>query len=309
MEKVTKEYTNLRAPGAYSSLSGFIKSSKNKNQVPEVVENALRQIPGYRLHVPVPRKFKRRRVYVSGIDDQWAIDLLDMRKWSKSNYNKNYILCVVDVFSKMAWMEALKDKTMESVVAALEKVIKRTKRVCENLQSDEGTEFLNQKMKKLTAKHNINHFVVYSPMKCCIAERFFRTIGQKISRYMTQNKTKRFINKLTNFEFLYNNSYHRSIKMKPIEVNKSNEMDVWHNLFGNEKIPKKIKLHFKIGDSVRKMRVKTIFEKGYSSYFEDDVYYIHEIKESNPPMYYLRTADGKAIKGGYYKQELQRAIV
>jgi hypothetical protein len=208
----------------------------------------------------------------------------------------------------MAYLEPLKNKCASSVVRAMEKVLERTKRKCIHLQSDEGTEFLNSKMKKFTLDNKINHFVVYSPMKCCIAERFFRTIGQKISRFMTEYNTKRFIDKISYFEFQYNHSFHRSIKMKPIQVNKDNEMDVWHTLYGSEKTTKKQKVVFSVGDAVLRSRKKDLFEKGYSKYFEEDVYYIRAIKNSTPPMYYLSDEKGGKILGGYYKGELLRKV-
>jgi hypothetical protein len=309
MEEVQAKYRDLKQPGAFSSRSGFLKSNKNLINDKELVEKALLGLRGYSLHVPVKKRFRRRRVYSPGIDNQWAIDLLDMRRWNRSNFGTNYILCVVDVFSKMAWMEAIKNKTAESVVAAMQNVVKRTNRKCVNLQSDEGLEFLNRKMKRFTLENEINHFVVYSPMKCCIAERFFRTIGQKISRYMTEYNTKRFIDKLHFFEFQYNHSYHRSIAMKPIEVNKENEMDVWHTLYGEKTKDKKPqKVTFKVGDAVLRSRKKSLFEKGYSKYFEETVYFIKSIKNTNPPMYVLCDDKGQVVKGAYYRGELLRKV-
>jgi hypothetical protein len=305
MEEVQRKYRDLKQPGAFSSRTGFLKSSNILSSDKKLVEKALLGLRGYSLHVPVKKRFKRRRVYSPGIDNQWAIDLLDMRRWSKSNFGTNYVLCVVDVFSKMAWMEAIKNKTAESVVTAMQNVVKRK---CVNLQSDEGLEFLNKRMKSFTMKYDINHFVVYSPMKCCIAERFFRTIAQKISRYMTEYNTKRFIDKLHFFEFQYNHSFHRSIKCKPIEVDKDNEMEVWHTLYGTEGKKCSKKIVYKVGDAVLRSRNKSLFEKGYSKYFEETVYYIKRIKNSNPSMYFLCDDKGKNVKGGYYREELLKKV-
>jgi len=308
MEALQEKYKDLKQPGAFSSKSGFLKSSGESKIDKKLLEKALLSLRGYRLHVPVRKRFKRQRVYSPGIDNQWAIDLLDMRKWSKSNFGVNYILCVVDVFSKMAWLETVKHKTAENVVVAMQNVLERTKRKCMHLQSDEGLEFLNRKMKVFTNHYDIKHFVVYSPMKCCIAERFFRTIAQKISRYMTEYNTKRFIDKIHFFEFQYNHSFHRSIQMKPINVTKDNEMEVWHTLYGESKRNKLKAPVFKEGDKVLRSRNKSLFEKGYSKYFEETVYLIKRIKLSNPPMYYLCEENGDDVKGGYYREELLKTV-
>ena len=75
------------------------------------------------LHKPVRRKFKRRRVLVSGIDKIWATDLADMRAFSKFNRGIKYLLAVIDVFSKYGYLIPLKDKTSKSVSSALKNYI------------------------------------------------------------------------------------------------------------------------------------------------------------------------------------------
>ena len=62
------------------------------------------------LHKPVRRKFKRRRVLVNGIDKIWAADLADMRAFSKFNQGFNFLLLVIDIFSKYGWIIPLKIK-------------------------------------------------------------------------------------------------------------------------------------------------------------------------------------------------------
>jgi len=304
MGDIEKQYTNLRNPGAFSGRSGFIRNSKVKDY-PPYVKKELTKIPAYTLHVRVPKRIKRRRVYTWGIDYQWQMDLLDIRKHSKSNYRKNYIVCVIDCFSKKAWIEAISHKTAEIVLITFKNIIKRSKRTCEHLQTDDGTEFFNAKMKAFCKEKDIIHFSVTTPMKASIAERFIRTISEKISRYMTHYKTKRFVHKLRDFERLYNNSYHRSIKMKPVQVSKDNEAEVWQNLYGQEPSQSKQK-SFKVGDRVLKSRTKAIFEKGHSKFFDDKVHYIRAVVQSDPPLYFLKDESGKSIKRGYYRQEIQK---
>ena len=78
------------------------------------------------LHKPVRRKFKRRRVLVTGIDKIWAADLADMQAFSKFNRGIKYILAVIDVFSKYGYLVPLKDKTGKSVASALKTIFKET---------------------------------------------------------------------------------------------------------------------------------------------------------------------------------------
>ena len=62
------------------------------------------------LHKPIIRKFKKRRVFSSFNDNIWGADLADMQLISKFNKGIRFLFCVIDIFSKYAWVVPLKDK-------------------------------------------------------------------------------------------------------------------------------------------------------------------------------------------------------
>ena len=93
--------------------------------------------------------------------------------------------------------------------------------------------------------------------KSVIAERFIRTLKNKIYKYMTSISKKVYIDKLDDIAKKYNNTYHTSIKMKPIHVKDNTYMDFKKEI--NNKNPK-----FKVGDHVRMSKYKNIFAKGYA---------------------------------------------
>ena len=76
------------------------------------------------LHKPIRRKFTKRRVFVKGVDDIWAADLVEMQRFSDWNKGIKYLLMVIDVFSKSGWIEPLKNKKGETVASAFEKIFK-----------------------------------------------------------------------------------------------------------------------------------------------------------------------------------------
>ena len=80
------------------------------------------------LHRPVKRKFKRRQVLVSGIDEIWAADLADMSALSEDNENYKFLLLVIDTFSKYGWIIPLKDKKGETVAKAFKIIFKEGRR-------------------------------------------------------------------------------------------------------------------------------------------------------------------------------------
>ena len=75
------------------------------------------------LHRQIIRKFKRRKVYSSFRDNSWGVDLADMQSLSKYNKGIKYLLRVVDLFSKYAWVVPLKDKRRISIVNAFPGII------------------------------------------------------------------------------------------------------------------------------------------------------------------------------------------
>ncbi len=74
---------------------------------------------GYTLHKPTRRHFPTLRVKVYGPDEQWAADLVDVQQLKRHNKGVNYLLTVVDVFSKYAWVVPIKQKTGLQVASAL----------------------------------------------------------------------------------------------------------------------------------------------------------------------------------------------
>ena len=205
------------------------------------------------LHKPVTRKFPKRKVYVSGIDKIWAADLIDMQAFSKYNKGVKYLLTIIDVFSKYGWIVPLKQKTGIAVASALEKVFKERKP--EKLWVDKGKEFYNKDVQKL-----ITIYSTENEEKSSVIKRWNRTMKERMYKYFSANSTKRYIDILEGLVNRYNNAKHSSIKMTPVEASKkSNELDVFSNLYGDDIYDEIRKPKFKIGDRVRITKKKTIF--------------------------------------------------
>ena len=81
-----------------------------------------------KLHKPIIRKFKKRKVYSSFRDNTWSVDLTNMQSLSKYNKGIKYLLCVIDLFSKYAWVASIKDKKGTSMVNAFKKIISKKKK-------------------------------------------------------------------------------------------------------------------------------------------------------------------------------------
>lgn len=132
------------------------------------------------LHKPARRHFIRRRVVIKGLDDLWQADLVEMIPYNRENNKHNYLLTVIDTFSKYAWAVPLKNKSASSATAAMKSISDSSHRMPENLQTDDGKEFFNKIFQDLMRTHNINHYSTYSTLKASIVERFNRTLKEKM---------------------------------------------------------------------------------------------------------------------------------
>ena len=96
------------------------------------------------------RRFPTLRVQVWGMDHQWVADLVEVQRLAKHNGGTRYLLTVLDVLSKYAWVEPLKDKTGQSLAQAWERLLKRAHpRRPRQLQTDQGKEFYNRPFQQL----------------------------------------------------------------------------------------------------------------------------------------------------------------
>ena len=111
--------------------------------------------------------------------------------------------------------------------------------------------------------------------KSVVAQRFIRTLKSRVYKYMTSLSKNVYIDKLDDIVNEYNNTYHRIIKLKPIDVKDNTYIDFGKEV--NDKDPK-----FKVGDHVRISKYKNIFAKGYIPNWSEEVFVIKRIKNTVP---------------------------
>ena len=146
--------------------------------------------------------------------------------------------------------------------------------------------------------------------KSVVAERFIRTLKTKIYKYMTSVSKNVYIDKLDDMVSDYNNTYHRTIKMKPIDIKDNTYIDLvelcsmeLHSekvVNNSNKYPK-----FKVGDYVRISKYKNVFAKGYMPNWSEEVFIISKIKNTVPWTYVINDLNGEEITGTFYEKELQ----
>ena len=144
---------------------------------------------------------------------------------SKFNKGIRFSLCTIDVFSKYAWVVPLKDKKGVSIVDALQKILDKSGRKPKKIWVDKGSGFYNNSFEKWLKDNDIEMCSIHNEGKFVVAERFIRTLKTKIYKYMTSISKNVYIDKLDDIVDEYNNPYHRTIKMKPVDVKDNTYID------------------------------------------------------------------------------------
>ena len=106
------------------------------------------------LHKPIIRKFSKRMVHSPFIDNIWGADLTDMQLISKLNKGICFLLCVIETFSKYAWVIALKDKKSIGITNTFQKILKESNNKSNKVWVDKGNEFYNRSMKSFLKNNN-----------------------------------------------------------------------------------------------------------------------------------------------------------
>ena len=204
-----------------------------------------------------------------------ALEIASNPKYNKiAKYNKGikFFVCVIDGFSRYAWVVPLKDKKGMSIVNAFQKILDSSKRKPNKTWVEQGSEFYNNSFKKLLKDNGISMYSTYNEGKSVVAERFIRTLKNKIYKHMTVISKNVYFDVLDDIVDKYNNTYHKTIKMKPIDVKSDSFAE--YNEESNEKDPK-----FKVGDHVRVSKFKNVFAKGYIPNWSKEIFIVKKKKK------------------------------
>ena len=187
-----------------------------------------------------------------------------------------------------------------TIINAFQSILDKSKRKPNKIWTDQGSEFYNNVFKKWL---KYNSIIMYSTKnnegKSFVAERFIRTLKNKIYKHMTAISKSVYYDVLDDIVDEYNNTYHSTIKMKPIDV--KNDSFAEYNEESNEKGPK-----FKVGDHVRISKYKNIFAKGYAPNWRKEIFVVKKIKNTMPWTYVISDLNGEEVVGSFYEKELQK---
>ena len=139
----------------------------------------------------------------------------------------------------------------------------------------------------------------YNEGKSVVTERFIKTLKNKIFKHITAVSKNVYFDVLDDTVDNNNNTFHRIIGMKPIDV--KSDCYAEYNVDSNEKDPK-----FKVDDHIRLLRKKNVFAKGYTPKWSEEIFVISKIKNSVPWIYVVNGLNGEEITETFYEKELQK---
>jgi hypothetical protein len=299
-------YYNPRNPAAYGGVNRLANAA-NRTQL--TTQKWLQNQRTYTLHKSARKRYNTRPYKTGGIDQHWQADLVEMIPYANVNNGFKYLLTIIDLFSRYAWVVPLKDKTGKEVTSAFQRVFALGRKP-QRLQTDDGREFDNRQVQHLLNLENIRYFTVKSQYKAAVCERFNRTLKAKMWRHFTHTGSYRWVPVLSNLVTAYNNSKHRSIGIAPAHVTRDNEHDLWLKQEATEPqmvTQRNVNSKFSVGDHVRISISKGPFGKGYLPNWSEEIYTVTRVLRTTKPVQYkLQDHVEEEIKGSFYAAELQK---
>jgi len=302
-----------RKPGHPTFFSGINNVAKYHNISNEQARKVLDHSTTYIDHRETHRPRLYNPYYVRSRRELVQADLIETIKLARFNDGINYILLIIDCFTKYAWFITLENKRGLTIKRALDKWKGQIgyNDLPKNFASDSGGEFYNKHVRRWMIANKINQAKATGECKASIVERFNKTFQSLLYKYMTFKKTRRFLDGLTDVMNTYLNRPHRTLKgLTPAFADRpENENEIWR--IYDEKFQKLTKKQpvFKVGDIVRIKAEKqpmTEASRSYKQQFKSEFYIIRSINNRIAvPLYRLTAAaDDEKIEGTFYKEEL-----
>lgn len=279
MEQIEQVWKDAGYPGA-QRLWALLKSKNISVKLKDVQEFVSKQDVA-QLHKPAPKDSKSHHITSAGNALDYQADLLDMTKYASSNRYMNWILLVEDIFSRKSFAAPIETKSPNDVLPALNKAFAALGRPLLTLVTDNGSEFMGVVGKRLKDLHIVHHTVEVGDHRTLgMVDSLSRFVKTALHKHFTHTQKVEWIDYLPKLMESYNSTPHSSLKnMTPLEAEKreTDTRNISYQRVMRDKKPSK----FNIGDTVRILKKKGIFGKGYSIRYSLDKFTIEKIEGKN----------------------------
>lgn len=223
---------------------------------------------------------------------EWQIDLLQLDTYKTTNSGFQYILVMVDVWSRFAMCRPCKNKSPSTVIQAMdEAMIDNKKADVKMVVHDEGNEFRGEFDVTMSLNKIISFFVKSGTHDTLgIINAFCKTIKNMIFKYFYAKNTTKWVDKLQDFVQIYNNKPHGFFDKKLSPLQALDPQNAWFvlelhtsNTLYNAELEAKQQTkvsNFKVGDLVRIPVKNTTFKRGYQANYSHETYTIKKITKN-----------------------------
>lgn len=310
-QEIYDNYTHAGHPTSFSA-PGALKNHYGNRYGTRPILETLQHSDAYTSH----REYHKPRVtnpfYIYRKRQQIQMDLIDVSRLKQANKGTTFILVAIDSFTKKAWARPLVTKSAKDTLPAVRSIIESMgEEKPETIFFDRGPEFVNRIVRLYLQEKNIKFIHPSSEKKAAIIERFNKTLQGLIYRYLTQNQTETYLNRLGFLMISYNSRRHRTVKMAPEDAELPERQHLVlaaHNAHYTKIAGKRKKPKYAVGERVLvKNLPSNRFHRGYHPTFNSEQFEIVSVKTNMPiPMYILKSLNtNEIIEGGFYAEELQ----
>ena len=311
-------YESTSLPSSFASVNKLFRAAKAIEEDIKLkhVKEYLKSKDAYTLHKTTRKKFPRRKMVAPRPGVIATCDLADVGELSRYNNGVKYLLVCVDIFSRYAKVLPLKRKNAPTLLKSLKKILESEEfSSISRIHTDKGGEFYNKVLDAYLKSRNIKLYSVSSyEIKASLAERFIKTLKNKIYRYLTNNNTHKYLPVLDDIVQSYNTGNHRSLGgvLTPEKVHRFDKEEDIKRLFSYmyKKTSPKVNIHsstLPIGSNVRlsgHLR-NSIFNRGFKKQNTLEIFTVEKVdKTQQPPIYFLKDLNGDPIEGIFYREEL-----
>jgi hypothetical protein len=302
-------------PGHSTAFSAPGNVAKAHNISYGRARKILEELDSYVTHREYKRPASFNPYFIYHRRELVQADLIDIGLISRYNRGVKYLLLIIDCFSRKVWVYPLLRKSAPAMVNALTTWLGEIGEPAPRVFStDEGLEFRNRPVMALLRSRGVDPQVATGTCKAAIAERANKTIQIILYKYMTENQTRTYRDRLQELVASYNRRPHRSLaNMTPNGADSPrNEVRVRGIHTQRYARVKRKRVRFKLGQVVRiKFESKALSRqsRAYGPQFKSELFVIRRINRRLPiPLYYLKSMNtDEAVKGGFYSNELTAA--
>lgn len=256
----------------------------------------------------------------------FKVDLADFQQLAKENDGYRYLLVGVDVLSRRCFAVPVKSKSSEDMQKGFEELFKQMPNLASEIYSDNGREFCSNEMRKYFEEKGISQFFSQrGEQKAAVAERFIRTIKDRLYRYFSEKNTTRYLEAIPKIVEGLNNTVNSATGIAPNNVTPEMTKELWNRLYKDSLLPAQImpkKPRYKAGDAVRMSKGKRIFDKrsdkkitedsisqilfSYWPRYTDEIFKVKHVIKGTPNYYTLEDQTLEPILGRLYEEELSK---